>query len=400
MSKVSRAPSVRIAQVVWLASAIFVSVNVVRDLASGWATTITICHKAANCQNDQLNVSTARLLTEHGISVYALSVASAAFTGVLLALWYGLGALVVWRKPEDRGALLCAFFLVVFPSFLNQSIPFVAFFLALILFGLLFPDGHFAPQWTRWLALAAVLASATTILSDGAATLADVVILSVVIPMQIYRFRVISTWDQRQQTKWTVFGLAAAVFGFIGLLFVPVVNGSLLNVLRDDGFAFAISFIPVSIGVSVLRNRLWDIDRIISRALAYTSLSVVLAGIYIGGVIGFQRLFQVFAGGGSPIAIALSTLVIAALFGPLRHRIQVTIDRRFYRAKYDGARAVTAFAHRLRDEVDLAQLSLDMTAVVRETLHPQHVSLWLRDSDRAGLRTPAMPARQAMGDAP
>ena len=120
-------------------------------------------------------------------------------------------------------------------------------------------------------------------------------------------------------------------------------------------------------------------------------LTIVLAGVYIGGVIGLQALFGAVIGNGSAPAIAISTLAIVALFGPMRRRIQLLIDRRFYRSRYDAARTVAAFGERLRDQVDLDHLSKDLTSVVHETLRPEHVSLWLRDAGQA----PSGPASTA-----
>ena len=274
--------------------------------------------------------------------------------------------------------------LVALPLALSTSA--LAVFGALALFGLLFPDGRFAPKWTRWLALAALVAFIATIFSDQPAVLASLLLILPVPFLQIYRFRRVSSWAQRQQAKWALFGLAAFILALVAFaltfVFAPrqTANGSLYAALSLDAFLILISIIPISLAVSVLRSNLWDIDRLISRALAYTSLSLVLAGIYVGGMIGFQRLFQVFAGNSSTIAIALSTLLIAALFGPLRHRIQLTIDRRFYRAKYDANRAIGAFSQRLSNEVDLTQLVRDITSVVGETVQPEHVSLWLREA--------------------
>jgi len=132
----------------------------------------------------------------------------------------------------------------------------------------------------------------------------------------------------------------------------------------------------------VLRSRLWDIDRIISRALLYITLSVTLGAIYIGSVVGLQALIRVVAGGSSTLAIAVSTLAIAALFGPLRRRIQIAIDRRFYRHKYDAALTLAAFTSHLRDEVDLGHLQDALVSVVNETMQPAHVSLWLPGASR------------------
>jgi hypothetical protein len=390
MSDPTSTRSVRIAQAVWLVLAVGATTyNAVR-IASGWAKLTTICHAASTCGNTQLDTTAARLLSQRGISIDAFAVYAIAISVTYLVIWYGLGALIIWRKPEDRGALVSAFFLLVFPSFLDPSIPLAVTFSGLILFGLLFPDGHFAPRWTRWLALAAILACTAEILSDGVATFATLLIIFPVVAMQIYRFRYVSSWAQRQQIKWALFGLVAGTLGFVGLILLPsslapsqAQNGSLLSALLSvTGFELVISAIPLSIGIAVLRSRLWDIDRIISRALVYSTLSATLAAIYIGNVIGLQTLFGLVAGNSSSLAIALSTLAIAALFGPLRRRTQSVIDRRFYRSKYDAEKTLAAFGDRLRDEVDLTQLSQDLTAVVHATLHPRHVSLWLHDGGR------------------
>ncbi|MGI8825814.1 MAG: hypothetical protein ACR2JC_09235 [Chloroflexota bacterium] len=209
-----------------------------------------------------------------------------------------------------------------------------------------------------------------------------------IVGLQIYRFRSISSWAQRQQTKWALFGLSAGILGTLAVLLLsPTQNGSLASGLANALGFTNISLIPIGIAIAVLRNRLWDIDRIINRALDYTALSATLAAIYLGSVIGLQAPFRLVAGNGSSLAIAVSTLAIAALFGPLRRRIQVGIDRRFCRRKYDAERILAAFGERLRSEVDLAHLSQDLTSVVENTLHPEHASLWLRDGSNEELTT-------------
>jgi hypothetical protein len=132
------------------------------------------------------------------------------------------------------------------------------------------------------------------------------------------------------------------------------------------------------VGIAVLRYRLYEIDRIISRALVYGSLTAVLGAAYVGLVLVGQWLFSSFAGG-SDLAIAVSTLVVAALFLPLRSRLQGLVDRRFYRSRYDAQRTLESFGARVREEVDLEALSVDLRGVVAETVRPVHVSLWLRD---------------------
>ncbi len=138
--------------------------------------------------------------------------------------------------------------------------------------------------------------------------------------------------------------------------------------------------IPLSIGVAILKYRLYDIDIIINRTLVYASLTVMLAAVYFGGVATVQTMFRALTGQEEQpqLAVVVSTLVIAALFSPLRRRIQSFIDRRFYRKKYNARKTLEAFSAKLRDETNLDALSDDLVGVVRETMQPAHVSLWLR----------------------
>jgi hypothetical protein len=141
--------------------------------------------------------------------------------------------------------------------------------------------------------------------------------------------------------------------------------------------------IPLSIGVAVLRSRLFDIDVLINRTLVYGSLTATLLALYFGGIVVLQRLFVVLTGERSTLAVVASTLVIAALFNPFRRRIQTFIDRRFYRRKYDARKTLEAFSEKLRDEVDLEALSDDLVGMVAETMQPTHASLWLRPATDA-----------------
>jgi hypothetical protein len=135
---------------------------------------------------------------------------------------------------------------------------------------------------------------------------------------------------------------------------------------------------PISIGIAMVRYRLYDIDFVINRTLVYGALTVVLVAVYFGGIVVLQRIFVALTGQKSTLAVVASTLVIAALFNPLRRRIQSFIDRRFYRRKYDARKTLESFSAKLRDETDLDALSDDLVGVVRETMQPAHVSLWLR----------------------
>ena len=194
-------------------------------------------------------------------------------------------------------------------------------------------------------------------------------------------------FEERQQIKW--FAYAAAVLIVGALLTSPVPDMMEAWWIWSGGFALYIVGIvglPVAVGIAILRHHLYDIDLLINRTLVYGSLTVTLAGIYLGVVILLQQLFVVLTGEKSTLAVVASTLAIAALFSPLRGRIQSFIDRRFYRRKYDAAKTLEEFGSKLRDETDLEALSEDLVGVVRETMQPAHVSLWLRPE--RGTRSP------------
>jgi hypothetical protein len=187
---------------------------------------------------------------------------------------------------------------------------------------------------------------------------------------------------ERQQIKWFGYGAAIFLSAVFFLLYTDAgyqVNEWLVFVVIVTGLLT----IPVTIGAAILRHRLYDIDRIINRTLVYGALTAMLALVYIGGVTAIQTIFQSLTSQEQlpQLAIVASTLVIAALFNPLRRRIQEFIDRRFYRRKYDAAKTLEAFSAKLRDETDLDALNAELVGVVRDTMQPAHVSLWLRPSE-------------------
>jgi len=194
--------------------------------------------------------------------------------------------------------------------------------------------------------------------------------------------------EVREQIKWLAFAASVVALGVFaaviqGLLFAsdnPPSADPLLAKLLQDALTFSFAGIPVAIGFAVLKYRLYGIDVVINRTLVYGSLTAILALVYFGGVTATQALFQTLTGRRTlpQLAIVVSTLLIAALFNPLRRRIQSFIDRRFYRRKYDARKTLEDFSARLRDETDLQALNGDLTRVVWETMQPEHVSLWLR----------------------
>ena len=184
---------------------------------------------------------------------------------------------------------------------------------------------------------------------------------------------------ERQQIKWFVYAIVLMISG--GILTYPVsdVIGSVwLKWISFVPFIVGVMSIPIAMGVAILRYRLYEIDTLINRTLVYGSLTATLIALYFGGIVVMQRLFVLLTGEQSTLAVVASTLLIAALFTPLRRRIQSLIDRSFYRRKYDARKTLEGFSMKLRDETDLEALRGDLVRVVRETMQPAHVSLWLR----------------------
>ena len=339
-----------------------------------------------------------------------------------LATFLAMAALLFWRKPDDRMAFFGSLTLLAFGGIIGgglfdtdsgevvrvlaaipvihqvaQALVVVAQS-SLITFFYLFPSSRFVPRWTRWCALLMVAYWVVVIfvspaLFTGPLGLMLFVFFATALLAQVYRYLRVSTAKEREQTKWVVFGIVLAVL----IIIVPQVlvgqlpqdlqnslaNASPTFVLIFSGrWTVALLLVPISIAVAILRSRLWDIDVIINKALVYGSLTALLAAIYAGLVIGMETLMRRVTGQADqpPAVIVISTLVIAALFQPLRYRIQRFIDRRFYRGKYDSARTLAAFGTTLRTETDLVALSDRLILAVQETMHPSHASLWLRDS--------------------
>ncbi len=218
-----------------------------------------------------------------------------------------------------------------------------------------------------------------------------VTFLIVIVPSIALRYRA-SDYSVRQQIKWLLWAYGLIIGGFVVyFIFMPLLNPS-------PDFSRAVQFVLgvfwqlaplLVVGNAILRHRLYDIDIIIRRTLIYSILTAVLAAIYFGGVVLAQQIFRVASGESSDPAIVASTLLIAALFTPLRRRIQQIIDRRFYRRKYDAERTLARFNQTLRDEVDVATLQNQLLGVVQETMQPNQIALWVRtdvsNSSEAGI---------------
>jgi hypothetical protein len=378
----------------------------------------TVCTAAAEvCSTrravEQLTPDGVQVLREVGLSLRSYAFLNVAIGAVFQLVWFAVGSLIFWNRSDDRMALLVSLFLVAFgtatfdPAGVDALISaHSAWWLparglqvlgevCAVLFFLLFPGGRFVPRWTRWIG---VVFLAFQIPSDLFPDLYSrlpvlesvqgwvfVGFLVSIVWSQIYRYRKVSNLEQRRQTKWVVFGTTLAIAGlFVVLLpfffFLPWPGGDkpLVLLVINTGLALSMLLIPLSIGVAVLRSRLFDIDVVINRTLVYGPLTAMLALFYVVGVVSLQYAFRVLTGQESQIAIVASTLAIAALFNPLRKRVQGFVDRHFYRRKYDAAKTLEAFSAKLRDETDLDALNNELVSVVRETMQPAHVSLWLR----------------------
>jgi hypothetical protein len=220
----------------------------------------------------------------------------------------------------------------------------------------------------------------TSVLYQAAILLSFLLLLTSLASVVI-RFRR-SQGVERLQLRWIVTAVAATGLAWVTMIAASAVLGDRHAVDYFWGAAIlSISFIPIGIGIAVMRYRLYEIDRLISRTLVYAALTIVLGASYVGLVLAGQALFSSFAGG-SNLAIAASTLVVAALFLPVRSRVQRFVDRRFYRRRYDAQRTLERFGARLREQIDLGTLEHDLRGVVTETMRPAHAAIWLRTGAR------------------
>jgi hypothetical protein len=288
-------------------------------------------------------------------------------------------------------------------SWLGQWIWVPGLGLSLVFLPLLFPDGH--PPSHRWRpvawlgGLSIVLAVVSSMIllwpergpalvtgdqSPSHAHVVNVLIVFIAVPMLyvaglgavislLVRYRR-ARGDERQQIKWFA---SAAALSLVWIIVFGQSTRGLPEAIVALSSLLVIPSVPIATGIAILRYRLYDIDRIINRTLVYGTLTVALILVYIGIVVLLQALFRTVIGSESQLAVVASTLAIAALFVPLRRRVQGFVDRRFYRRKYDARKTLEAFSAKLRDETDLKALNNQLVGVVRETMQPAHVSLWL-----------------------
>jgi len=361
-------------------------------------------------------------LERFGIPLRFPAVYTISLDTVTILVFACFAALIVWRRSDDwmvmfvSLTLLSSAMLYTAPAF-EAKVPMLLLALlaafaeiSQVAFVYLFPDGRCVPRWI-WVLLIPLFVWRPVmwgvdylpnffslkrsgenffyIPQDSRDLMLFLALLFVGIIAQVYRYRHYSTPAQRQQTKWLLLGGVFVILVIssyvLALNTVPMLHqlsseALLMRLLSRTINHLALMLIPLILTFSILRYRLWDIDTLINRTLVYGTLTGSLALVYFGCVIALQFLLHGFTGG-STLAIGASTLAIEIMFHPLRRRIQHSIDRRFYRSKYDTVRTLEAFSAAMREEVNLTQLTEQLITVVQDTMQPVSVSLWLRQPE-------------------
>src|SRR5215216_5098564 len=303
------------------------------------------------------------------VLVFALDLLAvlASITAALVCLI--LAAVLFWRRSDEWMVMSISLYLLVYgivlagpleraeafysgwPSLAEDVVQPLFVTTPTVALIVLFPDGRFVPHWTRWLFFFSIPLMVAFLYQPPAYlwALVSMIVLGAMYA-QIYRYRHVSTPTERQQTKWVLFGflLWLVLTGILGVPYsieMSLPAGSPLpwwTLVSSAGWWVALTIVPLSLSIGVLRYRLYDIDVLINLTLVYGSLTATLVALYFGGIVVLQRVFVILTGQQSTLAVVASTLAIAALFVPLRRRIQSFIDRRFYRRKYDARKTLEA----------------------------------------------------------
>jgi hypothetical protein len=406
-----------IGRLIWAAAALTAFISVAAGTPARYVQLLTPSPQAASVVG-QLLPDEARLLAQSGLSMPAYAVYFTAAELLTALVCLGVAGLIVLGRSDEWMALYVSLILVsagtALPlvSVLEPAHPVwgglilgwrVVFVGGLMPLFYLFPDGHFAPGWTRWLALLVLIYTVVwpffpplqppfgfgrgLVASDAPRIIWVLMWFLAGVLAQVWRYVRYSNALERQRTKWIVFGFALLLAGLVGALatltYLPYAALGLgylgARLAGPSLILLGLQAMAMSIGLSILRYRLWDIDVLIRRTLVYAVLTGLLALAYFVSIILLQNFFGALTGQrqSTPVTV-LSTLVIWVLFVPLRSRVQAFIDRRFYRRKYDAARILAAFGTSARDDVDLDDLTERLVGVVDETMQPANVSLWIK----------------------
>ena len=362
-------------------------------------------------QSTVLSPGAVLALTQAGVSLDAYAWLSLAVMGTVVVFSLILALALFWRRSDDWMALLVSLFIVIYTilivnergvggapsavatnaSVLQAALPAAQ---SALLFALttgmscLFPSGRFVPRWS-WILLVgasawgAVIAVAP-LLGGGLLFLGYPIVVGACVACIVYRYRRVSTPIERLQTRWVIVGFIATLLGnqvfWLPAALTPL-GHTLYPPIVFQIYQLSLALVPITCFVAVQRYHLYNIDTIINRALVYGLLTTTLSAMYAVSILGTQALFHVFIpawSGQQPVVLVATTLLIAALFRPLRDSIRALIDRRFYRSKYNATHTLAAFGVTLRNEVELQALASHLVAIVDDVMRPAHVSLWLR----------------------
>lgn len=403
-----RQPWLNIARVLWIAFSAVALVALIASTVRAWGAPLPACTAAgAACGPWAVSREDLALVQQAGLPVQTLAAIPLATAVVTKLIFFLVGVFIFWRRSDDWIALLLSLMLTLFalegvdnlgPWMPAVTLLYTGAALIFILLPFVFPNGRFAPRWTQWvfwlLAIPSMLASALPQL--GLPIDDRIYALTLITPFAvwfvvavyavIYRYTRLSNPTERQQTKWVMAGFLGTFILFVPFIlvtiFFPPSQPSLERVMFMylvylPLYVLAYLCLPSGIAFAILRYRLYDIDVIIRRTLVYTTVTGLLALVYFGSIITLQAAFQSVTGERSAFVIVLSTLLIAAIFTPLRRRIQDVIDRRFFRKKYDAQQILAGFAITARDETDMHVLTAELARVVQETMEPAGVKVWL-----------------------
>jgi hypothetical protein len=352
-------------------------------------------------------------LQSEGLSLQAWAIANTFYRALITTIYCAMAFLIFARKRNEWSGLLFSYFLIAagtlsgnFPA-LAAAYPVFALPVAIIqymgylmlpIFFATFPDGRVVPR-VMWGVILfwgvsffaqeflGFLPRSNPLWEPFAAFL-WLGMFGSGLAAQIYRYVRVSNRQERQQTKLVLFGIAILVISIAAIYLSPFgrelgtnVAYSIGNLVGLIAVNLLLMLIPITIGIAILRSRLFDIDVIIRRTVTYAVVVALLLVVYFGSVILLQRIFAGIVGDNSEIVTVLSTLAIAALFVPLRNRIQDAIDKRFNRQRYNAQHVLEKFAVTVRDETDLDKLSAELVSVVQETMQPKSVSVWFKKAD-------------------
>lgn len=365
-------------------------------------------------QSPLLSPGAVAALAQAGVNLATYAWVSFAIMGAIVVFSLLVALALFWRRSNDQMALFVSLFIVVYtvgsvnnrasggaPSGVTVHTSALQAALAAaqsaLLFALttgvsvLFPTGRFVSRWSWVLLVGAslwgALIAVAPLLGGGLLFLGYPILVGACVASIVYRYRRVSTPVERLQTRWIVAGFIVTLLGnqvfWLPSSFAPL-SQTLYPPLVYQVYQLSLAVVPITFFVAVQRYHLYNIDTIISRALVYSTLTGLLAGIYFAVVLGVQTVARHLSGntGQQPLVIVATTLFIAVLFTPLRRRIQAIVDRTFYRTKYDAGRTVAAFGTKLRMETDLDALRAHLLEAVQQTMQPAHVSLWLREPAR------------------